>query len=112
VIEAGWSGGSGRMVKLRHSNGYITMYLHLSRIAVKRGAHVEQGQTIGSVGSSGMSTGPHLDFRVYRNGKPINPLKVVYPPGAPVSKSKMDQFAAVRDSLIPKITNGELRASK
>jgi murein DD-endopeptidase MepM/ murein hydrolase activator NlpD len=111
VNEAGWSGGSGRMVKLHHVNGYVTMYLHLSRIAVKPGAHVEQGQLIGNVGSSGISTGPHLDFRVYRNGKAINPLKVVFPPGAPVPERRMDQFAAVRDSLIPKIT-GDLRASK
>ncbi len=109
VIASGWNGGSGRMVKLRHSGGYETMYLHLSRIAVKGRAHVSQGDVIGFVGSSGLSTGPHLDFRVYRLGKAINPLKVISPPGAPVPRSKMDQFSAVRDSLITKITTGEAR---
>jgi murein DD-endopeptidase MepM/ murein hydrolase activator NlpD len=110
VISAGWSGGSGRMVRLRHSGGYETMYLHLSQIAVKRGGRVSQGDVIGHVGSSGISTGPHLDFRVYRNGKAINPLKVVSPPGAPIPHAQFEQFAAVRDSLIAQLrmTNVEL----
>jgi murein DD-endopeptidase MepM/ murein hydrolase activator NlpD len=108
VTSAGWNGGSGRMVKLRHSGGYETMYLHLSRIAVKPGARVSQGVVIGYVGSSGLSTGPHLDFRVYRHGKAINPLKVVSPPGAPIPSARLDQFAAIRDTLISKITNNEL----
>jgi murein DD-endopeptidase MepM/ murein hydrolase activator NlpD len=99
VTDAGWSGGSGRMVKLRHSGGYETMYLHLSRIAVKRGARVSQGDIIGYVGSSGLSTGPHLDFRTYRNGRAVNPLKVVSPPGAPISPARFDQFSALRDKL-------------
>jgi murein DD-endopeptidase MepM/ murein hydrolase activator NlpD len=111
VTSAGWNGGSGRMVKLRHSGGYETMYLHLSRIAVKSGSRVSQGEVIGSVGSSGLSTGPHLDFRVYRHGKAINPLKVVSPPGAPIPSAQFDQFVAVRDSLLAqlRITNDELR---
>lgn len=99
VISAGYSGGNGNMVKIRHAHGYQTMYLHLSRIAVKRGARVSQGQVIGNVGSTGLSTGPHLDFRVYRNGKALNPLKVISPPGEPVSKERFASFAAVRDSL-------------
>jgi murein DD-endopeptidase MepM/ murein hydrolase activator NlpD len=99
VTSAGWSGGSGRMVKLRHSGGYETMYLHLSRIAVKVGARVSQGDVIGYVGSSGLSTGPHLDFRVYRNGHAVNPLKIISPPGAPVSPAHFDQFAALRDKF-------------
>jgi murein DD-endopeptidase MepM/ murein hydrolase activator NlpD len=109
VTDAGWNGGSGRMVKLRHSGGYETLYLHLSRIAVNRGTRVGQGDVIGYVGSSGLSTGPHLDFRVYRHGKAINPLKVVFPPGAPIPIDRFDQFASVRDSLINKITNDEAR---
>jgi len=99
VTSAGYSGGSGKMVRLRHSAGFETMYLHLSRIAVKSGARVSQGQVIGYVGSTGLSTGPHLDFRVYRHGKAINPLKVISPPGPPVAPAQFDRFAALRDSL-------------
>jgi murein DD-endopeptidase MepM/ murein hydrolase activator NlpD len=99
VTESGLSGGSGRIVKLRHSGGYETMYLHLSRIGVTRGARVSQGDVIGYVGSSGLSTGPHLDFRIYRNGRAVNPLKVISPPGSPVSPARSDQFSALRDKL-------------
>ncbi len=99
VVGAGFNGGSGRMVRLRHSGGYETMYLHLSRIAVKTGARVDQGQVVGYVGSSGLSTGPHLDFRILRHGNPINPAKVIFPPGKPVQSAEFDRFAALRDRL-------------
>lgn len=100
VVAAGRSGGSGKMVAVRHAGGYETRYLHLSRIAVKRGAHVSQGDIIGNVGSTGLSTGPHLDFRVFKDGKAINPAKVVFPPGNPVPSSRMAQFAGLRDRLL------------
>ncbi len=120
VTKAGWSGQSGRMVKLRHSGGFETMYLHLSKIAVAQGSRVDQGDVIGYVGSSGVSTGPHLDFRVYRHGKALNPLKVVFPPGAPIPEARFDEFAAVRDSLAARLEmtnsgpqmNAESQASK
>jgi len=104
VTVAAFSGGNGRMVRVRHAGGFETMYLHLSRFAVKSGTRVSQGQVIGYVGSSGLSSGPHLDFRVLRKGKAINPLKVIFPPGAPVPKNRFDTFAALRDKL-----NDELR---
>jgi murein DD-endopeptidase MepM/ murein hydrolase activator NlpD len=104
VIGAGLSGANGRMVRIRHAGGLETMYLHLSRIAVNSGAHVTQGQVVGYVGSSGLSTGPHLDFRILRHGKPMNPLKAIFPPGAPVQPSLFGSFAALRDKL-----NDELR---
>jgi murein DD-endopeptidase MepM/ murein hydrolase activator NlpD len=107
VESAGRNGGSGKMVKIRHAGGYETMYLHLSRIAVKRGAHVSQGDLIGYVGSTGLSTGPHLDFRVLRNGRAINPLKVVFPPGAPVSHARFESFASLRDTLMKELQNQE-----
>ncbi|MBN1567059.1 MAG: M23 family metallopeptidase [Acidobacteria bacterium] len=100
VIRAGRNGGAGKMVTIRHSGGYETSYLHLSRIAVKTGAHVGQGDVIGYVGSTGLSTGPHLDFRIRHHGKAINPSKVIFPPNPPVSPSKFDRFAAVRNKLI------------
>jgi murein DD-endopeptidase MepM/ murein hydrolase activator NlpD len=111
VTGAGSSGGSGNMVSIRHSGGYETSYLHLSRIAVRRGSHVEQGEVIGYVGSSGLSTGPHLDFRIRQHGRPINPAKVIFPPGAPVQPARFADFAALRDKSIDelRITNDELR---
>jgi murein DD-endopeptidase MepM/ murein hydrolase activator NlpD len=104
VTSSGYSGNNGRMVRIRHTGGFESMYLHLSRIAARSGARVSQGQVIGYVGSSGLSTGPHLDFRVLRRGKAINPLKVIFPPGAPVPQSQFENFAALRDKL-----NNELR---
>jgi murein DD-endopeptidase MepM/ murein hydrolase activator NlpD len=111
VIRAGRNGGSGKMVTIRHTGSYETSYLHLSRIAVKSGTRVEQGQVIGYVGSTGLSTGPHLDFRIRHHGKPINPTKVIFPPGAPVSPDRFDSFAALRDKLIDELhmTNDELK---
>jgi len=86
VISAGYSGAGGNMVKIRHNGTYTTAYLHLSKYGagIKAGAHVRQGQVIGYVGSTGRSTGPHLDFRVWKNGTPINPLKLDSPPAEPI----------------------------
>ncbi len=100
VTSAGFSGANGNMVRIRHSKGYETMYLHLSQIAVKRGDRVSQGDFIGRVGSTGLSTGPHLDFRIFHYGKAVNPTKVVFPPGPPVPPDRFDQFAALRDKLM------------
>lgn len=84
VLSAGWGkGGAGNMVKVRHNSVYTTAYLHLSRIAVKAGQRVSQGQVIGYVGMTGTATGPHLDFRVWKNGSPVNPLKLESPPSEP-----------------------------
>jgi murein DD-endopeptidase MepM/ murein hydrolase activator NlpD len=73
VASAGWSGGYGRMVEIRHANGVSTRYGHLSAISVKRGEHVAAGAAIGRVGSTGRSTGPHLHYETRRNGKPVDP---------------------------------------
>jgi murein DD-endopeptidase MepM/ murein hydrolase activator NlpD len=99
VDYAGWNGEGGRTVKLRHIGGYQTTYMHLSNISVRSGARVSQGDQIGRVGSTGLSTGPHLDFRVYLNGKPQNPTRHVVPPGPPVEQKLMGQFTTVRNEL-------------
>jgi murein DD-endopeptidase MepM/ murein hydrolase activator NlpD len=99
VVATGQNAGSGKMIKLRHAGGYETMYMHLSRIAVRTGAHVEQSQVIGLVGATGLATGPHLDFRVYFHGKPINPGKVIFPPNPPITQDHIAEFASVRDRL-------------
>ena len=103
VEFAGRSGGSGNMVQLRHTNGYQTYYLHLSRFAegIRPGVRVSQGQTIGYVGSTGLSTGPHLDYRIRKNGTFVNPLVEIRntPPGDPVPPDEMPAFRALRDRL-------------
>ena len=91
VLSVGWAGGGGNTVKIRHNSVYTTSYMHLSRYAkgLKAGQHVHQGQVIGYVGATGTATGPHLDFRVYMNGSPINPLKMESPPVEPLSEEYM-----------------------
>lgn len=104
TVEAtGYQGEGGRMVKISHAGGYQTFYLHLSKILVKHGAHVQQGDVIGTVGASGLATGPHLDFRVVLHGKFINPTKVIFPPNPPVAQSAFTEFAALRDILSGKL---------
>ena len=90
VLSAGWGkGGAGNMVKVRHNSVYTTAYLHLSKMAVKAGQRVSQGQVIGYVGMTGTATGPHLDFRVWKNGSPVNPLKLESPPAEPIRKENL-----------------------
>jgi murein DD-endopeptidase MepM/ murein hydrolase activator NlpD len=96
VTFAGRNGGGGNMVTVRHTNGYETNYLHLSRYGkgVRRGARVSQGQVVGYVGSTGLSTGPHLDYRVTLNGRWINPLTISSPPVKPLSEDRLQRFLA------------------
>jgi len=88
VISAAWGGGGGNTVKIRHNSVYTTGYLHLSKYGkgIKAGARVQQGQVIGYVGSTGTATGPHLDFRVWKNGTPIDPLKLESPSAEPIKE--------------------------
>ena len=112
VVFAGRKGGEGNMVQIAHSNGYETMYLHLSRMFVRTGEHVEIGKTIGLVGSTGLSTGPHLDFRIMEKGQYKNFEKLGLPPSDPVSKKNMPEFAALREKWLPALKNpGVLQAN-
>jgi len=97
VVEKGYKGGGGNTVKIRHNSTYTTAYLHLSKYGkdIAVGKHVSQGQVIGYVGSSGNSTGPHLDFRIWKGGSPIDPLKLVSPPVEPVPSSMKVEFDSV-----------------
>lgn len=108
VKYAGWKGGYGKYVEIRHSNGYSTAYGHLSRMGkgVRTGAKVDQGQVIGYVGSTGISTGPHLHYEVKVNNRLINPLSVKSLPGVPIPKKEMQQFAAVRESVQDRLASG------
>jgi murein DD-endopeptidase MepM/ murein hydrolase activator NlpD len=94
VVFAGTENGSGRIVKIVHNSVYSTAYMHLSGFGpgIRAGVPVKQGDVIGFVGSSGLSTGPHLDFRFYKNGSPVDPLSVEAPPVEPVSPENMARF--------------------
>lgn len=102
VISAGYSGGAGHMVKIKHDETYTSAYLHLSKYGsgVHKGARVSQGQTIGFVGSTGLSTGPHLDFRIWKNGVPVNPLKVTSPSSGPVMPERKADYLKHKDKLL------------
>lgn len=106
VIDKGYQAkGGGNYVKIRHNSTYTTTYMHLSKFAkgLKVGDMVKQKQVIGYVGSTGLSTGPHLDFRVYENGKPINPLTIKSQPKKPVSEANKEEFNVICDSLVNKL---------
>ena len=105
VEFAGRKGGDGNMVKIAHTNGYETMYLHLSKIFVHVGEHVEIGKTIGLVGMTGLATGPHLDFRISQKGQFKNFEKLGLPPSEPVAKKNWTEFAAVREKWLPVLEN-------
>jgi len=103
VLSAGFSGGSGNMVHLRHGDGFETFYLHLSAYGpgIRGGAHVAQGQLIGRVGMTGSATGPHLDYRLKKNGVFVNPLAVHsrQAPGEPIAEAQLAAFRTSRDAL-------------
>ena len=108
VSFAGWNKGAGRMVRLRHPNQYETNYLHLSRFAdgIRPGRRVSQGQVIGYVGSTGLSTAPHLDYRVKVKGRWINPLTIKSVPARPLSEEEKPRFLSIRDALRESLVNG------
>lgn len=105
VIKASRTRANGKYVKIRHNNNYITYYLHLSRFAkgIKQGVKIKQGQVIGYVGSTGYATGPHLDYRVKKNGRFVNPRSIKLPPAKPVSENNMAAFTVFRDSLLSRL---------
>jgi murein DD-endopeptidase MepM/ murein hydrolase activator NlpD len=107
VVSAGRSGGSGNMVRIRHASGFESYYLHLSAFGkgIRAGAHVDQGQLIGRVGSTGTATGPHLDYRLRKNGVFVNPLAEhrKLPPGEPIPAAQLAAFRAQRDATLQRI---------
>lgn len=107
ITSTAYEAGAGRIVRIRHNSVYSTAYLHLASFAkgIVAGAYVKQGDVIGYVGSSGLSTGPHLDFRFYRNGSPVNPLRVESPPVEPVSRENMERYLKTRDVVRSILTN-------
>lgn len=102
VTAATNEGGAGRMVRIQHNSVYATGYMHLSRFGdgIAPGRFVKQGDIIGYVGSSGLSTGPHLDFRFYMNGSPVDPLKVDAPPVEPISEANKPKFEEIKTVVL------------
>ncbi|MGC9374356.1 MAG: M23 family metallopeptidase [Bacteroidales bacterium] len=105
VIQKGYTKSAGYYIKIRHNSVYTSGYNHLSRYpkGIKKGQRVSQGQIIGYVGSTGYATGPHLDFRVWKNGHPINPLTIEAPPVEPVKEENLQKFRASIDTLNQKL---------
>ena len=106
VIKAGWCGNGGNCVRIRHNSSYTTGYGHMSKIATRNGRRVRQGQIIGYVGNTGMSTGPHLHYTVSYNGKFVNSQKLKLPSGKTLSGDERKKFEIQRIKL--DVTLGEL----
>ena len=115
VTVAGWSGGGGRTVKIRHASGYESEYLHLSAIAsgVRAGLRIGQGELVGRVGATGLATGPHLHYGLRRNGRYVNPVRehLNMPPGEPVPAVHVAIFNAERDRLMTLMADPKVRAT-
>ena len=114
VTRKGWKNGNGNMVTIRHPNGYETMYNHLSRYGkgLKVGKRVKQKDIIGYVGTTGLSTGPHLDYRMKKNGKFINPLKEKFPAGLPVNKAYRTVFLKVSQQMTALLNEMDISSQK
>lgn len=108
VVSAQWDGGGGRTVKVRHANGYLTAYLHLSKFAtgVRAGARVRQGDVIGYVGATGLATAPHLDYRVQVQGRWIDPLSIKSVAAEPIPAARRAAFDAHRNALQASLVSG------
>ncbi len=104
------AGASGNLVRIRHAGGYTSHYAHLSKFAsdLSVGDHVDQKQLIGYVGSTGLSTGPHVCFRVKKDGRYVDPMRIASPAGAPVDEEKRPVFESVRDQLLADLGPGPM----
>ena len=112
VVSAGWAGGGGRQIRLRHGGGLESYYLHLSSFAkgIRSGARVDQGQLIGRVGATGTATGPHLDYRLRKNGVFVDPRRehARQPPGDPIPQRHLPAYRLARDSAQRQLTTAIL----
>jgi murein DD-endopeptidase MepM/ murein hydrolase activator NlpD len=107
IIRKGYTRGNGNYIKIRHNSTYETIYLHMSKFArgIRNGGRVAQGQVIGYVGSTGLATGPHLCFRMYKNGSPVNPHRVKAPSAAPVNKANLETFKQHAATVMAQLTD-------
>lgn len=105
VIKRRWTGGNGNFVQVRHSNGYVSSYAHLSRYAdgLRAGDRVEQKQVIGYVGQTGLATGPHVCFRIQKNGRYVDPSGLRMPTGTAIARAQVPAFRAARDARLAEL---------
>jgi murein DD-endopeptidase MepM/ murein hydrolase activator NlpD len=92
VEQTGYTAGNGNFVKVKHDKTYSTQYLHMSKILVRRGQRVNQGDVIGKVGSTGLATGPHVCYRFWKNGVQVDALRLKLPNSAPMDKKNLPRF--------------------
>jgi len=113
VVFRGWAGASGNLVKIRHDNGYVSHYAHLARFekGLTVGQRVHQKQVIGYVGSTGLSTGPHVCFRIQKNGSYVNPVQIASPAARAISTDGWPRFKATRDLRLSDLGSGQLAAA-
>ena len=106
VIEKGYNGGFGNMVKIKHNASYTTQYAHMSKFAagIKKGTPVKKSQVIGYVGATGLATGPHVDFRFWKNGKLVDHTREKYPISTPIDKKYKSSFTSVKDKLMKELS--------
>ncbi len=114
VLEARYTRGNGYYVKIKHSKTYTTQYLHMSKFAkgMRPGKRVEQGQTIGYVGSTGLATGPHLCYRFWKNGRQVDALSVKLPLANPIKKKNVAEFTAMKEATLQKLEAIDLGNAK
>ncbi|MDT8440716.1 MAG: peptidoglycan DD-metalloendopeptidase family protein [Desulfuromonadales bacterium] len=114
IIKKGYTRGNGNYVKIRHNGGYETMYLHMNGFAksIRQGSRVSQGQVIGYVGSTGLATGPHLCFRMTKNGAPVNPQRIKLPAANPVSHDNLDDFQLLASSLLQQMDDAPVQVAE
>lgn len=109
VERTGYTAGNGNYVKVRHNGTYSTQYLHMSKILVKRGQHVSQGQIIGKVGSTGLATGPHVCYRFWKNGVQVDPLRLKLPNTEPMSENVKGKYLQYIKPLKEELDNIEVK---
>jgi murein DD-endopeptidase MepM/ murein hydrolase activator NlpD len=112
VVYAGWMRGYGKVVKINHGAGFVSLYAHQSKILVKLHQYVKRGQTIGKVGSTGRSTGPHLHFGLYHNGKPVDPLKYIARRGTGKTRSVVEKHTVMKTYPVTKRRYVEIKGAR
>jgi murein DD-endopeptidase MepM/ murein hydrolase activator NlpD len=113
VIFSGYKGQNGNSVIIKHLNGYMTYYGHLSKVrkGIRKGAKVQQGQIIGYVGATGLASGPHLDYRIKVNNRFINPLAMQLPRGKPIPRKLYTQFKKIKDEMNTRLASIKIPAT-